>query len=100
MRAEADRLWGKPLEEPHRRGVMLVMLFNSIDIQKDYRGYSMVFDGRKIRKLVPGVDMDLPPSRKELIRFLKDVSDAAEHDEKIWEYLERNPLPYRLIRRR
>lgn len=96
MKAEARRLWGEPLEDGN--GVKLVTLFTSVDLQKGYRGYTMVFDGRGFRKLIHGVRGDFEPKKGEIARFLRDIYDAAEHDDRIQGFLDRNPPPIRLIR--
>ena len=100
MRAEARRLWGEPLEEDPGDRVRLVTLFSSKDLQRDYRGYTIVYDGKKFRKLVKGLGMTLVPSRKELIRFLRDLEDAVETDKEVSDFIERNPPPIRLLRRK
>jgi hypothetical protein len=78
--------------------VKLVTLFNSIDLQKDYGRYSMVYDGRKFRKLVAWSQDTLEPTRDELKRFLIDIINAAKKDREIREFMKKNPFPFRRIR--
>ena len=81
--------------ESGKRGVRLVALFNMVDLQKDYPGYSMVYDGRRIRKLVQGKDMSDYITRDELQRFVVDIINAAKEDKRILGYMKENPFPFR-----
>lgn len=85
----------EPLNEnPMRREskVRLVALFNMVDIQKDYIGYTMVYDGRAFRKLVPGMQGTQSPTRSELALFVNEILEAAKTQKDIYEFLKNNPL--------
>jgi hypothetical protein len=82
-----------PLDEPARNRVRLVTLFNSVDLQKDYHGYCMVYDGRKIRKLVRWSRETLDPTKEEIRRFLIDIINAAKKDQEIRDFIKKNPFP-------
>lgn len=88
----------QPVVESLRRirssKVELVTLFNSVDLQKDYGGYAMVYDGRKFRKLVRGLKETLEPTRDELKRFLIDIIRAAKGDKEIKDFIKKNPFPF------
>ena len=77
-------------ERPSRRGVKLVTLFNMID----YGNCAMVYDGRKIRKLVQGNDVSQWITRDELKRFVIDIINAAKADTEIRDYMRENPFPF------
>jgi hypothetical protein len=72
-------------ERRGRRGVKLVTLFNMLDIQKDYGSCTMVYDGRRIRKLVQGHDVSGWLTRSEMKRFVIDIINAAKVNKKIRE---------------
>ena len=72
--------------------VRLVALFNMVDIQKEYNGYTMVYDGRAFRKLVPGLQGTQTPSRQELVVFAKDIVGAAKEQKDIHDFMVKNPL--------
>ncbi len=80
------------LRTPEKK-VELVTLFNSIDIQKEYDGFTLVFNGKRFRKLVPGVEGTQLLTRKELSRFIVDILEAVKSDWKIREFIEKNRLP-------
>lgn len=82
------------LHKLRERKVELVTLFSSVDLQKDYGGYSMVFDGRKFRKLVSWSDETQEPTREELRRFAIDIIRAAKKDSGIREFIKKNPFPF------
>ena len=84
------------LRAPKEKKVELAILFNSIDIQKEYEGFTLVFNGKRFRKLVRGVDGTQIPTRKELARFIFDIIEAAKSDDKIKAFIEKNRLPISL----
>jgi len=88
------RLVRDPMEEPHQSRVRLVTLFNSVDIQKDYHNCTLVYDGRRIRKLVPWSEDALEPSKEEWKQFVMDILRAARDDKGISEYIRQNPFPF------
>lgn len=81
-------------ENQGRRGVRLVTLFNMIDIQKEYTNCTMVYDGRRVRKLVQGHDASEWITRDELKRFVIDIINAAKIDSGIMDYMRKNPFPF------
>ena len=90
-----------PLQE-RARGVSegqvkLVTLFNSIDLQKDYENCTMVYDGRRFRKIVRGSSITRLPSKDDLIRFIRDILKATETEKQIKDFIEKNPLKPALV---
>jgi len=81
------------LKDKKDNSVKLVDLFNSVELEKDYGKYSLAFDGRKIRKHVPGVRDRPEPSEEEVQRFITDINRAASSDQAVAGYLKTNPLP-------
>ena len=93
-------LASEPLKENLMRReskVRLVALFNMIDIQKEYSGYTMVYDGRAFRKLVPGMQGTQSPTRSELALFVNEILEAAKTQKDIYEFLKNNPLKPALV---
>ena len=84
------------LRTSKEKKVELVVLFNSIDIQKEYEGFTLVFNGKRFRKLIPGVDGTQIPARKELARFIMDIIEAAKSDDEINGFVKKNRLPISL----
>lgn len=95
----AQQAWSgrKPLEEKPNRApkegkVELFTLFTSVDIQKDYGKFTMVYDGRTFRKLVHGLSGTQVPKPGEIMRFVRDIKEAATGNGEIRDYLAANPL--------
>jgi len=86
----------EPLTEKVRNirdgNVKLATMFNSVDLQGDYNGYTMVYDGRKFRKLIPGVREEQEPSKIELVRFVLDLVSAAHKDPKVLQFIQSHPI--------
>ncbi len=82
----------KPCGHRTEGKVELFTLFTSMDIQKDYGRFTMVYDGRSFRKLVHGMRGSVDPKPGEILHFVKDILEAARSDERIVDYLDANPL--------
>jgi hypothetical protein len=77
-------------EKPPEGKVKIVALFSDSSLEKDYGSHSMIYDGRKFSKYVPGSGK-AEPSSEEVARFRQDVKKAAQGDIEVADYVNENP---------